>query len=1147
MLAQRYTLLLFIALKLLIVTGLTAQSLSNLRCIELPASQSYSFDTATVVPNSFIIYQNDKILSDSHFSFSSETKQLNISGLDPNKPIRICYRVLPKEISKPYFVMDPPEVISTRSAYQFQFDSKQPTDIQSTYTQLDKSGSVSRGISVGNNRDMSLTGGLNLQMSGKIAPNLWLAASLTDANIPIQPEGNTAQLSDFDKVFIQIYNNKISATLGDYQLSIRENRFLKVDKKQQGFLFEVKPQKNDSTKFIYSGLSSASISKGKYHRQTLVSIEGNQGPYKLYGANNERFIIVIAASERVFINGVLLERGENGDYVIDYNAAEIMFTPRCPISRQSRITVEFEYSDRTYARFVAAQVSKWESKRTLFSVAVMSESDAKNQTYDVDLKDEWRTLLSEIGDNVDSAFVINVHEEEYNPESVQYALQDTSYQGVDYQIYRYSVNRDSARYRVGFSYVGVGNGNYVSVTGYINGKVYKWVAPENGVKQGDYEPITLLVTPKSKQNIALKAEHKFKKSAKIYSNITYSHSDINTFSKKDSHDNHGVAFVSGIEFGTDSSRWLSKGEYQFVHKYFETFERYRTTEFERDWNIETATNRANEHFATFSTRWKNKKIGTVEYIAEALARENIYKGIKNSLLTNIDSNKIVVVSNLSLVNSESDSIYNRFAKADIKTGYLIKKILYGVKLRAEENRRTVNKLALDQSSFRFYDAALFSETKGTNLFKMNISGGIRNDEKCYNSNFEELTKAKYIQSGCVLNISPTHSWELMANFKNIEPKNPDYWTDIKPENTLGGRITNRISLAKRAISLSNFYEIGSGLESKKEYAYMKTVPGEGTHIWRDLNNNGIKELSEFEIAPIAAEADYIRYFIPTDSYMNAYYCRYRGNININLNRWQNSDKKLVKIIAKLSNQTNFQVNHKTIDNRFLSYGNPFFVPNSDSVMLSNQLSGRNTLSYGRSNARWGADYIISKTQNKQMLANGFETRTSENQSVVLRVNFLQFFTVLNEAAMQKSEYNSQAFSFKDYTIGTLSDEVKLEINPNIATRYEIKYKYADKNNDLSLNSVEAHSFTLSFQYAKAQKGSSNVSIGYVHNNFSGNADDPTNFELLEGYQIGKNLTWQLGSIINLSKHFQLTLQYHGRTSPQIKTIHTGTVMIKAFF
>ena len=86
----RYTLLLVVALKLLIATSSAAQSLSNLRCIELPASQSYLFDTATVVPNSFIIYQDDIIISDSQFTFSSETKQLNISGLDSNKTIRIC-------------------------------------------------------------------------------------------------------------------------------------------------------------------------------------------------------------------------------------------------------------------------------------------------------------------------------------------------------------------------------------------------------------------------------------------------------------------------------------------------------------------------------------------------------------------------------------------------------------------------------------------------------------------------------------------------------------------------------------------------------------------------------------------------------------------------------------------------------------------------------------------------------------------------------------------------------------------------------------------------------------------------------------------------------------------------------------------------
>ncbi len=1134
-------------LRLLALSYATAQNLSNLRCIELPLSQSYLFDTVFVIPNSFVLYRNQKVLPDSQFYFSVKDKMLHVNVADTNNRIRICYRVLPESLTKPYFVMNPPEAISTRRAYQFEFESSRPSDLSTTYAQLDKSGSVSRGISIGNNSDMSLTGGLNLQLSGQIATNLWLAASLTDSNIPIQPEGNTSQLSDFDKIFIQVYNNKISATLGDYPLSINENRFLRVDKKQQGFLFEFKPQKTDSSKFVYSGITSASVSKGKYHRQILVAVEGNQGPYKMQGANNERFIIVIAGSERVFIDGILLKRGENLDYVIDYNAAEITFTPRCPISRQSRLTVEFEYSDRTYARFVAAHISKWKSKRSLFSIAMMSESDAKNQTYDIDLKDEWRHLLSEIGDNIDSAFVVNVHEQQYDPEVILYALHDTIHQGVSYNIYRYSVDRDSARFKVGFSYVGTGNGNYISVSGFVNGRVYKWVAPENGIKQGDYEPISLLVTPKSKQNLLLKAEHSFVKGVKIYSDITYSYSDINTFSSKDRYDNNGFALVSGFSFGSDSSQWFGRGEYQFVHKYFDSFEHFRTTEFDRDWNIESINERSNEHIAKLNTRWRTKKIGSIEYNGEVLLRPNIRKGIKNRVFADLNINKTFSKSDLSVINSETDSIKNRFIKADIKTGYLIKNLLSGVKLQAEENRRILNDITLEPLSFRFYDIALFSETNESKLLKMKLLTGIRNDQNCYNNSFEDISKAKYLQSECVLNISPTHNWEFMANLKSIEPHNSDYWSEIKPENTLGGRITNRISLLKRAIALSNFYEIGSGLESKKEYAFMKTVPGEGTHIWRDLNGNGIKEISEFEPAPIAAEADYMRYFVPTGEYMNAYYCRYRGSININFGRWQQSERKLVRLMSNLSNQTNIQVNHKTIDNNFISYGNPFFVPHSDSVLLSNQLSGRSVFSYGRLNRHWGVDYTIGQTKNRQMLANGFETRTNDNQSVVMRINFLQWVTLFNEVEMIQSKFNSQAFAFKNYTIGTLSDEIRLEINPTVEIRFELKYKFADKVNDLSQNSVESHNFNLSFQYSKVLLGSLNVSAGYICNYLSGDIDDPTNFELLEGYQIGRNITWQIGSIVNISKHFQLTFQYHGRTSPVIKTIHMGSIMVKAFF
>lgn len=249
-------------------------------------------------------------------------------------------------------------------------------------------GVIFRSVGVAPNSGTTMNGGLQLNLQGKLSEDMTIRGVLTDQNTTIQPEGDTKSLSEIDKVFIEVNHPTTNITAGDIDISLRNGRFQQHDRRLEGINFSW----GGNTAGASAVIGSA---RGKFHRMEFRGEDQNQGPYRLMGREGVRRIMVTAGSERVWLNGERLHRGESADYIIDYSQSEIMFTPRHLIDSNSRIQVEFEYADFGFQRRVASATAlrRWGDDRSLITLNWTGEADNISGNGLFPLTSEDRTLL----------------------------------------------------------------------------------------------------------------------------------------------------------------------------------------------------------------------------------------------------------------------------------------------------------------------------------------------------------------------------------------------------------------------------------------------------------------------------------------------------------------------------------------------------------------------------------------------------------------------------------------------------------------------------------------------------------------------------------------------------------------------------------
>ncbi|MCI0473397.1 MAG: hypothetical protein L0Y76_07430, partial [Ignavibacteria bacterium] len=374
-----------------------------------------------------------------------------------------------------------------------------------------------RGFTIGTNRDISLNSGFNLQLNGKLTNDIEVTAALTDENTPIQPEGNTQKLQELDKVFIEIRSSTLGATIGDIDVNMKTSEFLSFNRKIQG----AKGFGNfDEGNFLFSG----AISRGKFNSNAFNGSDGLQGPYRLIGIDNEVNIIVLSGTEKVYIDGILMNRGEQADYIIDYGLGTVTFMNNRLITNASRIVVDFEYSDRQYSRtlLVGNGGYKFFDNKLKLDVSYVNETDNKDRTIDVTLSDSDKVILKNAG--ADRYKAVRSGESYAGRDSLNnplgyYIKVDTLVGGSSYTIYRFAPGDSNAVYNVVFTFVGAGKGDYTSISSYQ----YNFA----GINQGTYAPVIFLPVPTSYQVGTMTLDYAFNKNRDAYLKVESAYSLFN--------------------------------------------------------------------------------------------------------------------------------------------------------------------------------------------------------------------------------------------------------------------------------------------------------------------------------------------------------------------------------------------------------------------------------------------------------------------------------------------------------------------------------------------------------------------------------------------------------------------------------------------
>ena len=1140
----------FNILLILSFTHSWSQEVSSLyKTKKLAVKDSIRIDSVSINPSNFSISNlKNETIPFSSYTIDFENALLTFNTRVQTDSIKISYLSYPQFLTKTYQELDERIIVNSTGNLQNLYKLSQPNSNRVTvpFDGLASSGSISRGVTIGNNQNSVLNSELDLQISGKLNDKVTLRASIQDSNIPLQESGYSQRLDEFDQVFIEVFSERWRIRAGDIDLKNSQSYFSQFSKRIQGLSLTANFKNEDSE---FTSFAAGALVRGQFSSSQFVGQEGNQGPYKLVGPNNELYVLVVSGSETVYVNGIPLERGATEDYIIDYNAGEVIFNATYPITSEMRITVDYQYSERNYSRFIGYAGSHYKNDKWTLGVSVYNENDLKNQPLQQSLNSEQVAILSNAGDDTALMIAPSATPEAYNENRILY--KKSTENGVDF--FEFSNNPDDELFLVKFTAVGSQQGNYKIRSSNAISNIYEYVAPISGVKQGDFEPIVQLVAPVKLQVAVVNGAFKPNEKTAVEFEFATSKNDLNLYSSVDNENDTGVAGQLSIkhQFLKTAEDWTLDltSDIDYIQSDFRNMEGLYNPEFNRDWNIEAPlgnqiiTDLGDQVFTVTGAQFSHPEKGALKYELQHLNYNKNYKGNRHVFYSNLNLERFQFYSNSSLL--ETDDIHSNsfFYRSDNRLKYSYNKGWSGVEFSTEHNeKKDIELNQLDPISQKFQAYEVFTGIGDSTKVFVKLGYMHRTNDSLQKNRLTKVNTSNtyYLDSKWIQTQKTNLS--LYANYRVFKSTN----ASVPLQKSINSRLQYSQKLANNGIHWNTLFETNAGRLPRQDFTYVEVEPGQGSFVWFDYNENGIQELEEFEIAQFQDQATYVRVLLPNQVYLRTHQNKLSQSLTLNPIQWANLPQASKRFWSHFYNQTSLLIDRKDINNSASIRLNPFHSNAEDQLAL--QSNFRNQLFYNRGKQHYTVSYSYSESKARNTLSFGYV----EQQTFSHQLNFLHKIkeqwllslqTNLDENFSASENFSSKNFQLKE---SLLNPKVSYLLDDN--KRFDVYYQYQNKKNSIGyMEQLTQEKYGVSFMLTQNQKAAISGEFNYFSNEFSGISNTPVAYQMMEGLQPGTNFTWSLIAQKKLTKFLDLNLNYFGRKSETSRTIHTGTVQLKAYF